>query len=153
MREPNNKHFAYANYGLDDEQLDQFEMSPDSGYCQKCGTDESFLRWYELSKKASEVMAYEEIRQMVDIDEFINYMAAEFYLGATDWPQNNVKAFKSTLEGGKFRFVLFDLDGTLSTTDPFNLFASKQNYTFDYLYDKKHKSQRKSNSSPYSLIC
>lgn len=51
MREPNNKHFAYANYGLDDEQLDQFEMSPDSGYCQKCGTDESFLRWYELSKK------------------------------------------------------------------------------------------------------
>lgn len=137
MREPNNKHFAYANYGLDDEQLDQFEMSPDSGYCQKCGTDESFLRWYELSKKASEVMAYEEIRQMVDIDEFINYMAAEFYLGATDWPQNNVKAFKSTLEGGKFRFVLFDLDGTLSTTDPFNLFASKQNYTFDYLYDKK----------------
>ena len=82
-------------------------------------------------------MAYEEIRQMVDIDEFINYMAAEFYLGATDWPQNNVKAFKSTLEGGKFRFVLFDLDGTLSTTDPFNLFASKQNYTFDYLYDKK----------------
>ena len=135
MREPNNKDFAYANYGLDDEQLDLFEMSPDSGYCQKRGTDESFLHWYELSKKANEVIVYEEICQMVDIDEFINYMASEFYLGSADWPQNNVKAFKSTLEGGKFRFVLFDLDGALSTTDPFNLFANKQNYTFDKLYD------------------
>lgn len=135
MREPNNKHFAYANYGLDDEELDQFEMSPDSGYCQKCGTEDSFLHWYELSEKATDQSAYEEIRQMVDIDEFINYMATEFYLGATDWPQNNVKAFKSTLPGGKFRFVLYDLDGTLSTTNPFNDFANKKIYRFDFNYD------------------
>ena len=32
MREPNNKHFAYANYGIDTDEMDQFEMSPDSGY-------------------------------------------------------------------------------------------------------------------------
>ena len=135
MREPNNKHFAYANYGFDDEEIDQFEMSPDSGYCQKEGTKESFLEWYNLSANASDPLVYEQICDMVDIDEYVNYMAVEFYLGATDWPQNNVKGFKPHYEGGKFRFVLFDLDGTFGTTDPFNVFAGKQTYTFDLIYD------------------
>ena len=134
MREPNNKHFAYANYGYDSDEVDQFEMSPDSGYCQKEGTKDSFLKWYELSANAADPEVYSEICNMVDIDEYINYMAVEFYLGATDWPQNNVKGFKPRFDGGKFRFVLFDLDGTFGTTDPFNVFGSKQNYRFDYNY-------------------
>lgn len=135
MREPNNKHFAYANYGWDDEEIDQFEMSPDSGYCQKCGTKESFMQWYNLSRNASDESTYAAIKNIVDIDEYINYMAVEFYLGATDWPQNNIKGFKPKVEGGKYRFPLFDLDGTFATTDPFNTFERKQNYTFDKLYD------------------
>lgn len=135
VREPNNKHFAYANYGLDSEDVDQFEMSPDSGYCQKEGTKDSFLHWYDLSANASDPNVYEQICQLVDIDEYINYMAVEFYLGATDWPQNNVKGFKPKFEGGKFRFVLFDLDGTFGTTDPFGTFEWKQTYTFDEIYD------------------
>lgn len=134
MREPNNKHFAYANYGYDSDEVDQFEMSPDSGYCQKEGTKDSFLKWYELSTNAADPEVYKEICNMVDIDEYINYMAVEFYLGATDWPQNNVKGFKPRFDGGKFRFVLFDLDGTFGTTDPFHVFGNKQNYRFDYNY-------------------
>lgn len=135
MREPNNKHFAYANYGYDSDEVDQFEMSPDSGYCQKEGTKDSFLKWHELSANAADPEVYSEICNMVDIDEYINYMAVEFYLGATDWPQNNVKAFKPRFKGGKFRFVLFDLDGTFGTTDPFNTFEWKKTYTFDLIYD------------------
>lgn len=133
-REPNNKHFVEANYGWDEEEIDQFEMSPDSGYCQKCGTDEAFLQWYTLSATAANAATYEEICNLVDIDEYINYMAVEMYLGGTDWPQNNVKGFRPRWEGGKFRFVLFDLDGTFATTSPFTTFEGKQVYTFDYLY-------------------
>ena len=128
VREPNNKHFVYANYGLDDDEIDQFEMSPDSGYVQKCGTYTSMQRWLDLSQRSGEATAYEEIRQMVDIDEYCNYMALVFYLANTDWPQNNLKAFKPLTEGGKFRFVLYDLDGAFGTSDPFNLFARKQTY-------------------------
>lgn len=135
IREPNNKHFVETNYALDEDEIDQFEMSPDSGYVQKCGTDESFLRWYELSANAADATVYEEICSMVDMDEYINYMAVEFYLGGTDWPQNNIKGFKPRAEGGKFRFVLFDLDGTMATTDVFNTFANKQTHTFDLIFD------------------
>lgn len=133
MREPNNRHYGYANYGLDTDLMDQFEICPDSGYVQMAGTVDSFNRWYDLSANAASAEAYSEIDKLVDIDEYVNYMAAELYIGGTDWPQNNVKGFRST-EDGKFRFVLFDLDFALNTTQPITTFFNKQNYTFDRLY-------------------
>lgn len=135
MREPNNKHYAYANWGIDTDEMDQFEMSPDSGYVQMEGDREAFLEWYALSANAADEATYEAIRELVDIDEYINYMAVEFYLGGNDWPQNNIKGFRPRTEGGRFRFVMFDLDGTLATTSPFYTFEGKQNYTFDHIYD------------------
>ena len=134
MREPNNKHYIYANYGLDDDEIDQFEMSPDSGYVQKCGTYESMQRWYDLAAECEDDEVYEEIKQMVDIDEYCNYMAVQFYLCNWDWPQNNVKGWKPIMEGGKYRFIVFDLDGSQNPGDAFNTFARKQTYTFDRLY-------------------
>ncbi|MCH5175302.1 MAG: CotH kinase family protein [Prevotellaceae bacterium] len=133
MREPNNKHYAYANYGIDTDEMDQFEMSPDSGYVQMTGTDESFLRLMELSENAADEDTYEEICKLLDVDEYANYMAVELYLGGTDWPQNNVKGFRD-VNDGKFRFVLFDLDGALSTRTPFNSFFNKRYYYFDTLH-------------------
>lgn len=135
IREPNNKHYAYANWGIDSEEMDQFEMSPDSGYVQMEGTREAFLEWYDLSANAAYEETYEAIRNLVDIDEYINYMAVEFYLGGLDWPQNNIKGFRPRIENGRFRFVLFDLDGALNTNSPFNTFEGKQTYTFDLIYD------------------
>ena len=132
MREPNNKHYAYANYGIDTDEMDQFEISPDSGYRQMEGTDESFLRLVELSETADQDNTYEEISQLLNIDEYINYMAVELYTGNWDWPQNNVKGFRD-VNDGKFRFVLFDLDGAFSTSEPFKTFFDKQMYTFDAL--------------------
>ena len=141
IREPNNKHFAFANYGIDTDFIDQFEISPDSGYVQKSGTKDAFNRWYELSQNCADEAVYQLIcDSLVDIEEYINYMAVEFYLGATDWPQNNVKGFRALQDDenghpvGKFHFVLFDLDGTFSTNTPLNAFADKQIYYFDALY-------------------
>ena len=133
VREPNNKHFVYANYGWDDDEIDQFEMSPDSGYVQKCGTKDSFLELIDLSADAANPETYSEICRLLDVDEYANYMAIEFYLRNWDWPQNNVKAFRHR-DNGKFRFVLFDLDGVFSINDPINGFMGKETYTFDQLY-------------------
>ena len=133
MREPNNKHYVYANYGWDEEDIDQFEMSPDSGYVQKCGNEDAFNRLCELSANAADPVAYNEILQLLDIDEYINYMAMEMYVGNTDWPQNNIKGFRHI--NGKFRFVSFDLDHAFNTANSFSTFDSKKIYTFDEIYD------------------
>lgn len=137
IREPNNKHYAYSNYGYDTDSIDQFEMTPDSGYVQKEGTKDAYMQWYDLSADAANPDVYEQIKQMVDIDEFANYMAVQFYLGNRDWPQNNVKAFRSQADG-KFHFVLFDLDLSFELSDAsvFTTFAGKKNYKFNTLYGR-----------------
>ena len=134
MREPNNKHFVYSNYGYDEDEIDQFEMSPDSGYCQKCGTYDAMQELLTLSQSASDANTYKAICNLLDMDEFCNYMAIEFYLRNRDWPQNNLKAWRPRREDGRFRFVLFDLDGLDWTSSPFNDFTNKRIHTFHRLY-------------------
>lgn len=133
MREPNNKDFAYSNFGIDTDEMDQFEISPDSSYVQMRGTDEAFLHLVDLSENAADADTYEEIRQLLDIDEFINYMTAELYLAGNDWPRNNLKGYRD-INNGKFRMVLFDLDNTLAVDDPLTDFFNKEMWEFDELY-------------------
>jgi hypothetical protein len=104
MREPNNDKYAYANFGYDDEELDAFENKT-----FKNGNDEVYKRLVSLSENVNDAGVYDEIRTLLDIDEFINYMAVELYIGNDDWPNNNVKAYRSQLDG-RYRFVCFDLD-------------------------------------------
>ena len=157
MREPNNKHHAYANYGLDTDEMDQFEISPDSGYVQMEGSKDAFNRLLELSKDAENEDTYEEIMQMLDVDEFINYLAVELHIGNWDWPQNNVKGFRG-VNDGKFHFVLFDLDGAfnVSSGEVFNKFFEKENYEFDtlhgYDYSKGESIEGKRNRKQIEFV-
>ena len=157
MREPNNKHHAYANYGIDTDEMDQFEVSPDSGYVQMEGSKASFDRLMTLSENAEDEKTFEEISQMLDIDEYINYMAVELHIGNWDWPQNNLKGFRD-VNDGKFHFVLFDLDGAfnLGSGDMFNTFFNKENYTFDtlhgYDYSKNENIEGKRNRKQLEVV-
>ena len=104
MREPNNDDFAYANWGYDDEELDAFE-----NMVMKNGNDSVLNRIFELASKINDAGAYDELKTMLDIDEFTNYMAATMFLDNDDWPNNNIKAYRSQHDG-RYRFVSFDLD-------------------------------------------
>lgn len=116
MREPNNKHYAYANYGIDTDEMDQFEISPDSQYVQMVGTVDSFNEWRRLSEQASDPAVYEQICRMVDIDEYANYWACCLYLGPSDWGRNNIKGFRYSGEGGKWHHVIFDMDSAFGNS-------------------------------------
>ncbi len=104
LREPNNDDFAYANFGYDDEELDAFENS-----VMKNGDDRVLQRIYELGQNINEPGAYEELCELLDIDEFTNYMATTMFLDNDDWPNNNMKGYRSQHDG-RYRFVSFDLD-------------------------------------------
>ena len=114
IRESNNKHFGYSNYGIDTDDMDQFDLS-NAQYNQKVGDD---VAWKELLALASDLArtksaeTYREVCDRLDIDEYINYMAFECYIGCSDWitNTNNVKGFRSRSDDGKFHFVVFDLD-------------------------------------------
>lgn len=109
LREPSNKHFGLGNYGIDTDEMDQMELT--SWVNVKAGTSDAFYRWRDLSYSATDESAYEQIGEIVDIDEFANYMAAQLFLGGDDWPNNNCKAFKG--HDGKFHIVMLDIDQAL----------------------------------------
>ncbi|MBO4485830.1 MAG: CotH kinase family protein, partial [Prevotella sp.] len=134
MREPNNKHYVYANYGWDDDEIDLFEISPDSFYVQKCGDDKVYQQLVSMSAYASDDEVYQDICKMLNIDEYVNYMAAELYLGSDDWLRNNVKAFRHR-DGGRFRFVMFDTDHSFNrSSNMFNdVMNMEKNYHFNAL--------------------
>ena len=124
LREPNNDDFAYANWGYDDEELDAFE-----NMVMKNGNDSVLNRIFELAEKATDDTAYNELKTLLDIDEFTNYMAVTMFLDNDDWPNNNMKAYRSQ-NGGRYRFISFDLDYAFASRnfnkdgdDPFKYFV------------------------------
>ena len=109
LREPNNRYHGYAYYGYDDDYMDAFEYS--NGYFQMAGTKDAFNRWKYLAQGCSSASTYEELKQLIDIDEVANFFAAISYIGCSDWicNNNNVKGYRS-LPDGKFHLTLHDQD-------------------------------------------
>lgn len=128
IREPNNKHFALANYGIDTDLIDVFEIHCDSNYVQSTGTPEAFDRWYDLAKRCGDdESAYRELCNILDVEEYFNYMAVELYCGNNDWPWNNFKGYRERREGAKFRMVLMDIGDRLGAIS--NPFGNLREYT------------------------
>ena len=109
LREPSTKFHGTANYGYDKDEMDAFEYS--NGYFQKGGDNKSFRQWVSLAQRAGDDDAWQQIKDLVDIDEFANYMAAITYIGSSDWicNNNNSKGYRNR-DNGKFHMVLFDVD-------------------------------------------
>lgn len=117
IREANNRHYGYSNYGIDTDEMDQFELA--LGFKQKVGDN---VAWKELVSLSAQLASqqteelYEQICERLDVDEYTNFMAVCCYLGSNDWitNTNNVKAFRSRLDNGRFHFVMMDQDAAFS---------------------------------------
>lgn len=149
LREPNNKDFAYANFGYSDEEIEMMEESPDSGRYMMVGTMDTLKYIDQIAQQAEDDAVYKEICRLVDIDEYTNYMAMELFLAQWDWPDNNFKAYRK-VDGGRYRITTFDLDMAFSLDgrdtsegpnyvymggNTFKWLDGMQYHTFDALYD------------------
>lgn len=135
LRENNNKHYGESGYGIDTDEVDQFELNGSVGYEQKSGTKDAFWQWLTLSKQLAADPTnediWQEISNLVDIDEYCNYMAAECYIGSGDWLTNcnNIKGFRSRNDNGKFHLVMFDADSSFGNS---NMISSVYNLLSKY---------------------
>lgn len=136
IREPNNKDYAYSNYGFDEDEVDCFKLDHNNGgggFTLTEGSRDGWDEWVQLAQTAYNDLAYKRICEIVDVEEFANYMAVEFFLANEDWPRNNIKAFRHK-DDGRFRFVVFDLDHSFGSVneekdiDPFLSFDSQEYY-------------------------
>lgn len=95
-----------------------------------------------------------ELNELIDVENFLQYMALQNYLGNMDTLNNNFKVYRYYTEGeytpgtvfdGRFRFLIYDMDATLGlkeTAGGWNinpgdapLATRKENFLYTELFD------------------
>ena len=114
LRETNNKNFGYSNYGIDKDEMDQFEFGS-SGFRMMVGDNVAYQQLKnlagQLASQPNNENLWNQICDLLDVDEFCNYMAAGCYVGCNDWVtnNNNIKGFRARPDG-RYHLVFMDMD-------------------------------------------
>ena len=112
LRERFNRHYVETNYGIDADEVEVIkhlgrEITA-SGDGSTAGYEEllNFVASNDFSGANNE--AYEKLRSMMNVGNFADYMALEIYSHNGDWPNNNVRAYRTATE--PWKFMIYDLD-------------------------------------------
>ena len=124
IREKINEHFVESNSDADSDNIDLLEREADEIH----GSNENYLEFLDALGAAdmNDPEQYLAVENRIDIDNYIDYMAAEIYYANDDWPGNNIKFWRNRLTNGKWRWIIYDTDFG------FNLYGYNANQnTFD----------------------
>lgn len=139
LRERSDEDYVEANYGLEN-----IDMATHLSYLPSvAGIDErknnTFGTLYSLYRGTS--ATYEKMAALIDVDNFMKALIAQMYVPNHDYPHNNVSMWKSLEEGGKWRWILKDLDYYAingNTPYEFNMFkymfGTPSTNDFEYKY-------------------
>ena len=108
LREKVNEHFLAANHP--EVSPDQIDLLEGNGSAIHGDTDHYNATLSLLQQNLADASVYEQVVGMVDIENFIDYQAAQIYFDNTDWPGNNIKFWRPRVEGGRWKWILFDTD-------------------------------------------
>ena len=111
LRERFNKHFVETNYGIDANSVTMVKHLGHEVTASNGSTDEymallNFVANNDFSGAGN--ANYAMVKTMMDVGNFADYMAAEIYDHNGDWPNNNVRAWKSPDQ--PWKFMVYDLD-------------------------------------------
>ena len=118
LRESTNEDFVTSNYNFDE---DEIEVASALSYRME---EEEAPLFTDFSKQYHrEDVTYEELASMMDVDNFMKAFIVECFSNNTDYPHNNVSMWRPKAEGGKWRWILKDLDFMASIRPvTFNMF-------------------------------
>lgn len=109
MREKVNEDFLAAQWYLDPDNITILQN--DAEIVEGDNTEYIQLRNYlNNNSSLAEADKYAYVSDRIDIDNFIKYQLVQIYVDNRDWPGNNIKYWKSTDPGSKWRWILYDTD-------------------------------------------
>jgi len=126
LQERSSYDYVYSNYGLSQTEislLDNDEMPTDPVFKQ--------LLNYVNNNDITKADVYNQAGNMMDIDNFMSYFISEIYWNNTDWPNNNMKVWEK-LDGGKWRWILYDTDFGFNLYDDNGHYNNTLTYTFGF---------------------
>jgi hypothetical protein len=114
IREKVDKYYCRTNGGFDDtvhfDILEEDTITID-GHREEFNDMVDFFTMNDMSDEVNYIWA----RNLLDIPSFTDYIIAETFWNNTDWPANNTKFWRPRVPGGKWRFVMFDMDVSLNS--------------------------------------
>ncbi len=110
IQEKTDERFLEDHYGVDPDVCNIIgswagEVEQGSGHNFR-----RMMRWIE-NADFTDADDYARIKEMIDIDNFIDYMIFETFVGNWDWPGNNMRCWQ--VGDGKWRWMFFDGDATI----------------------------------------
>ena len=140
LRERIDENMVADHYGVDPDSLVLLKYStmpeqvedvndPEGQMVIKKGTQEDLEDYIQLFEYASEhdlsiPENYQYLEERIDMDNYIRWQLAHIFFACVDWPDNNVRVFRTTsvdpdhpYADGKWRFLLFDLDDSVKKVE------------------------------------
>ena len=108
LREKVDRFYLKENYGMDKDSIDLLEED----LVTIEGSKDEYLANYEfITNNDLSISANFEIAESYfDIPNLTDYFVVQTYVNNTDFPNNNLKYWQPKKEGGKWRYILFDMD-------------------------------------------
>jgi hypothetical protein len=108
LREKVDQYYLKGNYGMEKDSIDLLEedLVVIEGSKDEYLANYEFLINHDLSIPAN----FEIAEKYFDLNNLADYFIVQTYVNNTDFPNNNIKYWQPKKEGGKWRYILFDMD-------------------------------------------
>lgn len=108
IREKISKYYLYDNHGVNPDSVDLLNFD---GVVIE-GDNENYIQFatFVLFNDMSDSIIYNEVKKMLDMDNFCDHFITQTYYTNWDWPQNNIKYWRAKKPDAKWRYILTDLD-------------------------------------------
>jgi CotH kinase protein/Secretion system C-terminal sorting domain/Chitobiase/beta-hexosaminidase C-terminal domain/Divergent InlB B-repeat domain len=115
LREKIDAEYFEENDGADKDSLDILSLSAWRGYVLRDleGSVDTFYTDYAnfTNLNTADTGYWNAADQYFDLVYYTDYVIGETYSGNIDWPQNNIKLYRSNSTNFRWRFCLIDLEG------------------------------------------
>lgn len=136
LREKIDEEYFEVYEDADEDSLDILTVSAwySSVLRATAGSVENFWNSYEafLSLDPAQEDYVASADHYFDMNSYADYIIAEAYTHNTDWPQNNIKMYRSEKTGYRFRFCIIDLELSLQPGG----WSSAGDNPIDYLFSR-----------------
>jgi len=121
--------------GADADSMDILSLSAWNYYVLRAveGSVDSFYVDYDdfNSLNPADTGYWNAADSIFDLQYYTDYIIGETYVGNVDWPQNNIKIYRSNTTGYRWRFCLIDLEGSMNPGGFSNAFDDHIAYVFN----------------------
>ena len=114
LREKLNDDFLEENYLMDNDSLDMLTLSAFRGSILLAidGSVEPFWEDWDhfLSLSPQDAGYLDQVGEFLNLDNYTDYIIAESWIGNTDWPYNNIRAFRNSSTGFRWQYAVQDVE-------------------------------------------